>query len=181
MPLALPERGGRMSSCKSSMTLRKRPGTNTTLRSMINPFNTTPAGVSCSCGKLCKGIQGMRIHQSKAKCQLAENNLKSPTKKCFVSIKKLLLTSILKFGDLLYWRTPTNSFIPIVGTGLTVPSTECFVEVTDIVIDPLPEHFNEDISSCGSPNCKTCPAFISNQHFRHLLLVDLTKQSPTRD
>ena len=83
----------------------------------------------------------------------------------FCVTQKLLLTSIFTFGDLLYWRTPNNSFIPITGTGLTVPSTECFVEVTDIVIDPLPEHFNEDISSCGRSNCKTCPAFISKQHF----------------
>ena len=106
--------GGRMSSCKFQMTLRKRTRPDTTLRSKANPSNTNAgAGVSCSCGKLCKGILGLRIHQSKANCQLAENNLKSPTKKCFVSIKNLLMSSIFKFGDLLYWRTPANSFIQI--------------------------------------------------------------------
>ena len=166
MPLALPERGGRMSSCNFTMTLRKRTRPNTALRSKTNPSNNNAgAGVSCSFGKLCKGILGLRIHQSKAKCQLAENNLKSPTKKCFVSIKNLLLSSIFKFGDLLYWRTPANSFIQIVGTGLSVPSAECFVEVKDIVVDPLPEHFNENILACGNNKCLTCPAFISSQEF----------------
>ena len=59
-------------------------------------------------------------------------------------------TSFLKFGDIIYCKTPSNTFVPIYG----------FVETNDIVIDPIPEYFNDSISPCVSIACLACNSFI---------------------
>ncbi len=106
---------------------------------------------------------------------------KKSNKEMFCVNQKFVNVIHFKFGDLLYWRTPANSFIQILGTGLSVPSAECFVEVKDIVIDPLPEHFNENISACGTKNVSLVQHLSPVKTFTPLLLVDPTKQSPMRD
>ena len=40
---------------------------------------------------------------------------------------------------------------------------QCFVETNDIVIDPVPEYFNDNISPCDS---NACHSFISDQSFK---------------
>ena len=71
-------------------------------------------GVSCSCGQLCKYFRGLKLHQIKAKCQASENKLIGPDKRCFVSLTDILNTSFLKFGDTIYWKTPSNTFFQFV-------------------------------------------------------------------
>ena len=157
-------KGGRMSSCKQS-AIRNKTGPKLRPRFKTNPLSLN-TGKPCSCGKLCKGTLGLKIHQSKAKCQLAENTLKGPTKKCFVSLNNILQSSFLNFGDIIYWRSPSNTFIPVSNLGHAIPSNECSVEVSNIIVNPLPEHFNNEISHCKSKNCKTCSSFIEDQEFK---------------
>ena len=40
------------------------------------------------------------------------------------------------------------------------------METNDIVIDPIPEYFNDNISPCDSNVCLTCNSFISDQSFK---------------
>ena len=42
-----------------------------------------------------------------------ENKLTGPDKRCFVSLIDILNTSLLKFGDTIYCKTPSNTFVPI--------------------------------------------------------------------
>ena len=94
-------------------------------------------GVSCSCGQLCKNFRGLKLHQIKAKCQASENKLTGPDKRCFVSLTDILNTSFLKFGDTIYYKTPSNTFVPICNFYKPISATECFLETNDIVIDPI--------------------------------------------
>ena len=65
-------------------------------------------GVSCSCGQLCKNFRGLKLHQIKAKCLASENKFTGPDKRCSVSLTDILNTSLLKFGDTIYYKTPSN-------------------------------------------------------------------------
>ena len=40
------------------------------------------------------------------------------------------------------------------------------MKTTDIIITPLSEYLNNDISPCGKRSCQTCNQFISNQSFK---------------
>ena len=123
-------------------------------------------GVSCSCGQLCKNFRGLKLHQIKAKCQASENKLTGPDKRCFVSLTDIFNTSFLKFGDTIFCKTPSNTFVPICNFNKPISATQCFVENNDIVIDPIPEYFIDNISPCDSNACLTCNSFISDQSFK---------------
>ena len=154
-------KGGRMSSCNT------KSGTMTgTKQDKPTRTSTKIKGVSCSCGQLCKNFRGLKLHQIKAKCQASENKLTGPDKRCFVSLTDILNTSFLKFGDTIYCKTPSNTFVPICNFNKPISVTQCFVETNDIVIDPIPEYFNDNISPCDSNACLTCNSFISNQSFK---------------
>ena len=153
----LPKRGGgggRMSSCNTKSGIRT--GTN-----QDKPTRTSSKikGVSCSCGQLCKNFRGLKLHQIKAKCQASEN------KRCFMSLTDILNTSFLKFGDTIYSKTPSNTFIPICNFDKPISANQCFVKTNDIVIDPIPEYFNDNISPCDSNACLSCNSFINYQSF----------------
>ena len=68
---------------------RLRPRTKASAATKTNPFNICP-GIICSCGKMCKDSRGLKIHQAKTKCQMPENTLKAPPKKCFVSLSDVI-------------------------------------------------------------------------------------------
>ena len=122
--------------------------------------------VSCSCGQLCKNFIGLKLHQIRAKCQASENKLTGPDKRCVVSLTDILNTSFLKFGDTIYCKTSSNTFVSICNFNKPISATQCFIETNDIVIDPIPEYFNDNISPCGSNACLTCDSFISDQSFK---------------
>ena len=83
-----------------------------------------------------------------------------------MSLTDILNTSFLKFGDTIYCKTPSNTFVPICNFNKPISVTQCFVETNDIVIDPIPEYFNDNISPCDSNACLTCNSFISDQSFK---------------
>ena len=111
-------------------------------------------------------LQSLKLHQIKAKCQASENKLTGPDQRCFVSLTDILNTSFLKFGDTIYCKTPSNTFVPICNFDKPISVTQCFVETNDIMIDPVPEYFNDNISPCDSNACLTCNSFISDQSFK---------------
>ena len=127
--------------------------------------STKTKGVSCSCGQLCKNFRGLKLHQIKAKCQASENKLTGPDS-CFVSLTDILNTSFLKFGDTICCKTHSNTFVPICNFDKLISTTQCFVGTNDIVIDPIPEYFNDNISPCDSNACFTCNSFTSDQTFK---------------
>ena len=59
-----------------------------------------------------------------------------------------------------------KTFVPICNFNKPISITQCFVETNDIVIDPIPEYFNDNISPCDSNACLTCNSFISDQSFK---------------
>ena len=93
----------RMSSCKHAIGARSRPRTKESAATKTNSFNVCP-GIICSCGKMCKDSRGLKIYQGKTKCQVPENTLKAPPKKCFVSINDVILSSCLSFEDKIYYQ-----------------------------------------------------------------------------
>ena len=101
-------KGGRMSSCitKSGIRTGMKHDKPTTTSAKIK-------GVSCNCGQLFKTFRGLKLHQIKGKCQASENKLTGPYKRCFVSLTDILNTSFLKYGDTIYCKTPSNTFVPI--------------------------------------------------------------------
>ena len=119
--------------------------------------------MSCSCGQLCKNFKGLKLYQIKAKCEASENKLTGPDKKWFVSLTDILNTSFLKFEDTIYCKTPSNTFVSISNCTKPISATQCFLETNDIVIDPIFEHFNDNISLCDSKACLTCSSFVSDQ------------------
>ena len=119
--------------------------------------------MSCSCGQLCKNFRGLQLHQIKAKCQASENKLTCLDKRCFCVTDNTLF---LKLGDTIYCKTPSNTFVPICNFDKPISVTRCFVETNDIVIDPIPEYFNDNISPCDSNACLACYSFISDQSFK---------------
>ena len=96
-------------------------------------------------------------------CQASENKLTGPDKRCFVSLTDILNTSFLKFRDTIYSKTPSNTFVPICNFDRLISATQCLVKTNDIVIDPIPEYFNYNISPCGS---NAYNSFISDQSFK---------------
>ena len=92
--------------------------------------------------------------------------MKAPPKKCFVSLNDIILSSCLSFEDKIYYQTSTKIFIPASNVRKPVASKQCFVKTTDIIITPLSEYLNNDISPCGKKSCQTCNQFISNQSFK---------------
>ena len=98
---------------------------------------------------MCKNSRGLKIHQAKTKCQMAENTLKVPPKKCFVSLNDVILSSCLSFEDRIYYQTSTKTFIPVSNVRKPHASKKCFVKTTDVVINPLSEYLNSDIIPCG--------------------------------
>ena len=123
-------------------------------------------GVSCSCGQLCKNFRDLKLHQIKAKCQASENKLTGPDKRCFVSLTDILNTSFLNFGDTIYCKTPSNTFVPICNFEKPISATQCFMEPMILSFDPIPEYFNDNISPCDSNVCLTGNLFISDQSFK---------------
>ena len=153
-----------MISCNTKSGIRTRMDQDKPTRT-----STRIKGVSCSCGQLCKNFRDLKLHQIKAKCQASENKLTGPDKRCFVSLTDILNTSFLKFGDTIYSKTLSNTFVPIFNFDKPISATQCFVKTNDIVIDPIPEYFNDNISLCGSNACLTCNSFISDQSFKNNL------------
>ena len=149
-----------MSSCNTKSGIRTGTKNNKPTRTSAKIKE-----VSCSCGQLCNNFRGLKLHQIKAKCQASENKLTCPDKRCFVSLTDILNTSFLKFGDTIYCKTPSNTFVSICNFDKPISATQCFVETNDIVIDPIPEYFNDNICSCVSNDCLTCNSFISDQSF----------------
>ena len=156
----LPGRG-RMSSCNTKSAIRTG-----TKHDKPTKTSAKTKGVSCGCGQLCKNFRGLKLHQIKAKYQASENKLTGPDKRCFVSLTDILNTSFLKFGDIIYCKTPSNSFVPICNFVKSISATQCFVETNDIAIDPIPEYFYDNISPCDSNACLTCNSFRSDQSFK---------------
>ena len=161
-----------MSSCShvTKSGIRTRPKKDKQTRT-----STETKGVPCSCGQLCKNFRGLKLHQIKAKCQALENKLTGPDKRCFVSLTDILTTSFLKFGDTIYCKTPSNTFVPISNYTKLSSTTQCFIETNDIVIDPISEHFNDNISPCNSKACLTCSSFVSDQSFKSNLTSRIYK------
>ena len=102
-------------------------------------------GLSCSCGQLCKNFRHLKLHQKRAKCQTSENKLTGPDKRCFVSLTDMLTTAFLKFGDIIYCKTPSDTFVPIFNDTKPISTTQYFVETNAIVIDPIFERFSANI------------------------------------
>ena len=98
---------------------------------------------------------------------MPENTLRAPPKKCSVSLNDVILSSRLSFEDKTYYQTSTKTFIPVSNVRKPVASKKCFVKTTDVVINPLSEYPNSDISPYA---CQTCNQFISN----HSLKSNLT-------
>ena len=74
-------------------------------------------------------------------------------------------TSFLEFGDTIYCKTPSTTFVSICNFDKPISATQCFVETNDIMIDAIPEYFNDSISPCDGNACLTCNSFISDQSF----------------
>ena len=84
----------------------------------------------------------------------------------WIPLTDILNASFLKFGDTIYCKTPSNNSVPICNFDKPNSATQCFVEISDIVIDPIPEYFNDNISPCDSNACLICNSFISDQSFK---------------
>ena len=53
------------------------------------------------------------------------------------------------------------------------------METNDIVIDPIPEYFNDsNISPCGTNASLTCNSFITDQSFKSNLTARIYKLKP---
>ena len=136
-----------MSSCKCATDARVRPGMNASAATKTNPLKLCH-GVSCSCGETSKSSRGLKVHQPKSKCQIPENKLKAPSKKCFVSLQEIFLSSCLIFEDHIYFKTSEETFIPISGKNKPVSGNECFVQTSDIIVNSLTDYSNNDINPC---------------------------------
>ena len=118
-----------MSSCNTKSGIRT--GTNQDKPTRIS---TKIKGVSCSYGQLCKNFRDLILHQIKAKCQASENKLTGSDKRYFVSLTDILNTSFLKFGDTIYSKNLSNTFVLICNFDKPISATQCFVKTNDIVI-----------------------------------------------
>ena len=152
-----------MSSCIIKSGIKTRTKNDKQTRSSAK---TKRVSVSHSCGQLCKNFRGLKLRQIKEKCQTSENILTGPDKRCFVSLTDILNTSFLKFGDTIYCKTPSNTFVLICNCDKPASATQCFVETNDIVIDPIPEYFDDNTSRYDSNDCLTCNLFVSDLSFK---------------
>ena len=118
-----------MSSCNTKSGIRTG-----TIQGKPRRTSTKIKVVSCSCGQICENVTGLNLNQIKAKCQASENKLTGPDKRCFVSLTDVLNTSFLKFGDTIYSKTPSNTFIPICNFDKPISASQCFVKTNDIVM-----------------------------------------------
>ena len=75
----------------------------------------------------------------------------------------------------IYCKTPSNTFVLICNFDKPISATQFFAETNDIVIDPIPEYFNDNISPCDSNACLTCNSFISDQSFKSNLTYRIYK------
>ena len=125
--------------------------------------------VSCSCGRTCKSSRGLKVHQAKSKCQIPENKLKALLKKCFMSLQDIILSSCLTFEDHIYFSTSEKNYSFISGENKPVSGNKCYVQTSDIIVNPLTEYLNNDISPCNQASCLTCNIFISDQVFKRNL------------
>ena len=64
-------------------------------------------------------------------------------------------------------QTPSNTFVQISKYTKPFCATQCFVETKDILIDPISEHFKDNISLGDSKACLTCSSFVSDQSFKN--------------
>ena len=92
--LSTARKEGRMGSCKRATGARSRPRTKVSAATKTNSFNVFP-DIICSFGKMCKDSRGLKILQAKTKCQMPENTLRAPPKKCVVSLNDVILSSCL--------------------------------------------------------------------------------------
>ena len=75
-------------------------------------------------------------------------------KRCFASLTDVLNTLILEIPFIAKHRqTLLFQFVTLINLFL---QPKCFVETNDIVIDPIPEYFNDNISPCDRNACLTC-------------------------
>ena len=114
---------------------------------------------------MCAYSRGPKIHQAKTKCQMPENTLKAPLKKCFVLLNDVILSSCPSFEDKICYQTSAKIFIPVSNVRKPFASKQSLVKTTDIIITPLSKYLNNDISPCGKKSSQTCNQFISNQSF----------------
>ena len=84
----------------------------------------------------------------------------------FVSLTDILNTSFLKFGDAIFCEKLSNTIVPICDYNKPISATHCFVETNDIMIDPMPEYFKDNISPFNGNARLTCNLFISYQSFK---------------
>ena len=63
-------------------------------------------------------------------------------------------------------REPCGGWMIVCNFDKPISATQCFVETNEMVIDPLPEYFNDNISPCDSNAHLTCNSFISDQSFK---------------
>ena len=56
-----------------------------------------------------------------------------------------------------------------------ISATQCFVETNDIVIDPISERFNDNISPSNSKACLICSSFVNDQSFESNLTGRINK------
>ena len=73
------------------------------------------------------------------------------------------------FGDTICSKTPSDNFVPICDYTKPISVIKCFVKTNDIVIDPVSEYFNDNISPCDSKGCLTCCSFVNDQSFERNL------------
>ena len=115
---------------------------------------------------MCKHPRRLKTHETKTKCQIPENKLRAPPKKCFVSPNDVILSFYLSFEDKIYYQTSTNIFIPVPNIRKPAASKKCFVETTHIAINPLSEYLNNDISPRGKKSCHIYKQFIGDWSFK---------------
>ena len=75
-------------------------------------------------------------------------------------------------GETFSYDYPYQSFFMLL---VPISTTQCFVEINDIVNDPVPEYFNDNISPCDSNACLACNLFISDQSFKSNLTSRIYK------
>ena len=85
-----------------------------------------------------------------------------------------------KFPDfwVLLLRSKWHTFVPVSNYAKPISTTQCFIETNDIMIDPISEHFSDNISPCNSKVCLTCSSFVIDQSFKSNLTGRIYKLKP---
>ena len=100
-------------------------------------------------GRCVKTPEGLKFYQAETKCQMPENTLRALPKKRFVLLNDVILSSCQSVEDKIYYQTSIETIIPVSNVRKQVASKNCFLKTTDIVINPISEYLNNDISRCG--------------------------------